>query len=213
MDLHRALRGSVEGNPIWPAFHDAVGRFNIPHRYFDEMIDGVLSDIEPRRLATYEELYQYCYHVASVVGLTIVHIFGFTSPVALLYAEKCGVAFQLTNILRDVREDAEMGRIYLPEEDLLRFGVPVEQLRSGSEDESFRELMRFEDGRARALYDASAPLSEFVRPRSRRSLWALRQIYLALLSNIESANFAVLSRRINVSKPAKLAILARAALK
>ena len=91
--------------------------------YFLDMIDGVSSDLEPRRIQTFDELYDYCYHVASVVGLTIIHIFGFDDPEALELAEKCGVAFQLTNILRDVREDAEHGRVYLPAEDLERFGV------------------------------------------------------------------------------------------
>ena len=91
---------------LWPAFHDTVQRYKIPHRFFHEMIDGISSDLEPRQVRTFDELYRYCYQVASVVGLTIIHIFGFDSKVALLLAEKCGIAFQLTNILRDVREDA-----------------------------------------------------------------------------------------------------------
>src|SRR5437016_11089436 len=96
------------------------------------MIDGVASDLEPRQIQTFDELYRYCYQVASVVGLTVIHIFGFDSPQALELAEKCGIAFQLTNILRDVREDAENGRIYLPREDLERFGVQREALSSSS---------------------------------------------------------------------------------
>jgi phytoene synthase len=174
------------------------------------MIDGILSDVEPQRMETFADLYRYCYHVASVVGLTVVHIFGFRSARALLLAEKCGVAFQLTNILRDVREDAEMGRIYLPAEDLNRFGVTVEQLYSGSENDQFRELMRFEAGRARSCYEESAPLLELIEPRSRRSLWALRQIYWRLLLRIERANYSVLSRRINVPKRTKIGLLIRA---
>jgi phytoene synthase len=212
MQLDRALQGEVGDNVIWPAFSDTVQRYRIPHRYFHEMIDGVLSDLEPRQMQTYGELYRYCYQVASVVGLTIIHIFGFRSPRALLFAEKCGVAFQLTNILRDVREDAEMSRLYLPLEDLARFEVPVEQLYSGKEDERFRNLMRFEAQRARAYYDESAPLSELIEPQSRRSLWALRQIYLRLLGKIEESNYSVLSRRISVSTRAKILLLLRAFL-
>ena len=102
------------------------------------MIDGVLSDLEPRRIQTFDELYRYCYQVASVVGLTIIHIFGFDDPEALPLAEKCGIAFQLTNILRDVREDAELDRIYIPQEDLARFGVTSEDLRRGPQDRSLR---------------------------------------------------------------------------
>jgi phytoene synthase len=212
MQLHRALQGEVGDNVIWPAFHDTVQRYKIPHRYFDEMIDGVLSDLEPRQMQTFEELYRYCYQVASVVGLTIIHIFGFHSPKALLLAERCGVAFQLTNILRDVREDAEMGRIYLPLEDLAHFDVAVQQLQSANEDERFRALMRFEAARARSYYEESASLSELIDPQSRRSLWALRQIYLRLLKKIEKSNYSVLSCRINVPTRTKIALLLRAFL-
>src|SRR5271170_1806156 len=136
-DLDRALTGDYPSNPLWPAFHDTVKRFEIPHKYFHEMIDGVSSDLQPRQIQTFDELYHYCYQVASVVGLTIIHIFGFDSPEALPLAEKCGIAFQLTNILRDVREDAERGRIYLPQEDLTRFGVTAEDLRAGRKTEAF----------------------------------------------------------------------------
>ena len=213
LDLARALSGRVDGDPIWPAFHDTVQRYAIPHRFFHEMIDGIASDIGPRRIKTFTELYQYCYQVASVVGLTIIHIFGFQSVKALILAERCGIAFQLTNILRDVREDAELDRIYLPAEDLERFGVGVGQLRSGKEDAAFRELMRFEAGRARACYDESAPLLELIEPKSRRSLWALREVYLRLLSNLEKENYSVLSRRINVPTYAKIGLLLRAFIK
>jgi phytoene synthase len=212
VQLDRALGGEVEGNPIWPAFHDTVRRYAIPHHYFHEMIDGILSDLEPRQMETFDELYRYCYQVASVVGLTIIHIFGFHSPKALLLAERCGVAFQLTNILRDVREDAAMERVYLPREDLARFQVDVAQLESGTEDGRFRDLMRFEGARARAYYNESAPLSGLIEPKSRRSLWALRQIYLRLLGQIEGANYSVLTRRINVPKHTKIALLLRAFL-
>lgn len=213
LQLDRALRGDTDDDPIWPAFFDTVRRYRIPHRFFHEMMDGITSDIEAQQMQTFEELYRYCYHVASVVGLTIIHIFGFHSVRALLLAEKCGVAFQLTNILRDVREDAEAERVYIPAEDLQRFGVSVEQLRSGREDEHFRELMRFEAKRARDCYAESEPLMDLIHPSSRRSLWALREIYLRLLGKIEAADYNVLSRRITVSKPAKIALLLRAFLR
>ncbi|HZS53395.1 MAG TPA: phytoene/squalene synthase family protein [Bryobacteraceae bacterium] len=207
LQLDHALRGDVDGDAIWPAFYDTVHRYGIPHRFFHEMIDGITSDIEPRQMQTFDELYRYCYQVASVVGLTIIHIFGFKSVRALLLAEKCGIAFQLTNILRDVREDAEAGRVYLPAEDLKRFDVSSEQLRTGMEDERFRELMRFEARRARECYDVSEPLLELINRKSRRSLWALREIYLRLLCKIERADYNVLRRRVSVSKPAKIALL------
>ena len=213
LQLDRALQGDVIDDPIWPAFHDTVQRYAIPHRFFHEMIDGITSDIEPQQMQSFDDLYRYCYHVASVVGLTVIHIFGFQSVRALLLAEKCGVAFQLTNILRDVREDAAGGRIYLPAEDLRRFEVSSEQLRVGREDDRFRALMRFEAGRARDLYADSEPLLQMIDPKSRRSLWALREIYLRLLGKIERADYNVLSRRIAVSKPAKIALLLQASLR
>lgn len=210
VQTEHALNGEVTGSPIWPAFHDTVKRYAIPHRFFHEMIDGITSDLEPREVCTFAELYKYCYQVASVVGLTIIHIFGFNSPHALLLAEKCGVAFQLTNILRDVREDAQLGRVYLPAEDLKRFGISRQQLESGSEDEAFREFMKFEAVRARAFYDESAPLSKMIDPKSRASLWALRTIYMRLLSNLEKSHYSVLSNRINVPTATKVFILLQA---
>jgi phytoene synthase len=207
-DLDCALAGRYGENALWPAFHDTVQRYRIPHEYFLEMIEGVSSDLEPKQLQTFDELYRYCYQVASVVGLTIIHIFGFESPDALVLAEKCGIAFQLTNILRDVREDRENGRIYLPEEDISRFGADL-----AIHDDRFVELMRFEAGRARAYYDESRPLLGLVDRRSRSSLWALIEIYRRLLTRIERSNFDVLARRIRVPTWEKLSILATAALR
>jgi len=209
-DLQDALEGRFSGHPLWPAFHHTVRRFAIPHEYFQEMIAGVASDLEPRRLETFDELYRYCYQVASVVGLTIVHIFGFDTRSALPLAEKCGVAFQLTNILRDIREDAERGRIYLPAEDLRKFSVAPEDLAAGQCTESFRRLMRFEAVRARAYYNESMPLLDLVHPRSRPSLWALISIYSRLLERIEAKNYDVFSQRVRLSALEKSWILVRA---
>ncbi len=208
-ELDEALAGRFLASPVWPAFHDAVVRCSIPHEYFHQMIAGVSSDLEPRSVRTFDDLYRYCYQVAGVVGLTTIHIFGFDSPHAPELAEKCGIAFQLTNILRDVREDAEKGRMYLPAEDLERFGVNADRL---EHDERFVRLMRFEAARARRYYDESAPLLELVRPRSRASLWALVQIYSRLLERIERSNFDVLDRRISLPVWEKLGIVGRALL-
>ena len=208
--LAQALQGRFNAHPLWPAFHDAVRRFSIPPGYFFEMIDGVRSDLNARRMETFEELYRYCYQVASVVGMTTIHIFGFDSPEALPLAEKCGIAFQLTNILRDVREDAERGRIYLPSEDLERFQVPREALRDGNKSEAFVRLMQFEAARARAYYDESRPLISLVHARSRSSLWALIEIYSQLLKRIVETNYDVLARRVSVPKWEKMWIVLRA---
>lgn len=208
--LAEALEGTFDAHPLWPAFHDAVRRFSIPHRYFFEMIDGVRSDLNARRVGTFDELYRYCFQVAAVVGMTTIHIFGFDSPEALPLAEKCGIAFQLTNILRDVREDAERDRIYLPSEDLKRFRVPPEELRHGNKSQSFVRLMQFEAARARAYYDDSRPLLKLVHVRSRASLWALIEIYSRLLERIVESNYDVLSRRVSIPKWEKTWIVFRA---
>ena len=209
-DMEDALQGRFSGHELWPAFHDTVERFRIPHEYFREMISGVASDLEPRRFETFHDLYRYCYQVASVVGLTTIHIFGFDSPDALPLAEKCGVAFQLTNILRDIREDAERDRIYLPQEDLRRFGVSESDLRSGNRNEPYLRLMRFETERARSYYNDSHPLLDLIHPRSRRSLWALITIYTRVLDRIEQRNYDVFTTRVRLSPIEKSWIVVRA---
>jgi 15-cis-phytoene synthase len=203
-DLRGALGGRLPEHPLWPAFVDSVSRFQIPHKYFFEMIEGVTSDLEPRRIQTFDELYDYCYHVASVVGLTIIHIFGFEDPEALKLAEKCGVAFQLTNILRDVREDAGKDRVYLPAEDFTRYGVSPDTLLPA---DNFVRMLEFEARRARDYYRQSAPLVEMVHRRSRASIRALIEIYSRLLERIVASNYNVLAERIRVPTWEKLWVL------
>jgi phytoene synthase len=207
--LDQALAGRCDGHPLLPAFHDTVTRFGIPPRYFYEMIEGVASDLEPRQLATFDQLYRYCYLVASTAGLAAIHIFGFESPAALPLAEKCGVAFQLTNILRDVAEDAARGRIYLPAEDLARFEVREDDIRAGMRTPEFIRLMDFEAARARVYYAESRPLIDLVASRSRSSLRALVAIYASLLDLLEQSNYDVFARRISLSVGRKLGIAVR----
>jgi len=211
--LDEALAGRTASHPVLPAFYDTVTRYRIPHQYFYEMIDGVASDIEPRHFQTFAQLYRYCYQVASVVGLTTIHIFGFESPEALPLAEKCGVAFQMTNILRDIREDAERDRIYLPAEDLARFSVREQDISASLRTQEFIDLMDFEAARARAYYRESQPLIGLVDRRSRASLAALITIYSRLLDRIERSNYDVFSRRISLSAWEKSMIVARGLLK
>jgi phytoene synthase len=210
-DLEGAFEGRLGDHAVWPAFTDAVNRYEIPYQYFFDMIEGVSSDLEPRRIQTFEELYGYCYRVASVVGLTIVHIFGFESSVdraaALKLAEKCGIAFQLTNILRDVREDSEKGRVYLPAEDFKRFGVSPAAFEPHDE---FLAMMEFEALRARDFYFQSAPLVGMIDAKSRASLRALIGIYSRLLDRIVASDYDVLQRRIRIPAWEKIAVLIQA---
>jgi phytoene synthase len=206
-DLEAALKGRAPDYPLWPAFADSVARYKIPHQYFFDMVEGVSSDLEPRVMHTFDELYRYCYHVASVVGLTIIHIFGFEDKKALELAEKCGIAFQLTNILRDVREDAEKNRVYIPAEDFARFGVSSKNFEPA---DAFRRLMEFEAQRARKYYQESAPLTAMIDASSRPSLRALIAVYARLLDRIVASNYDVLSHRVRVPGWEKVWILARA---
>jgi phytoene synthase len=204
-DLRRTLAGETVAHPLWPAFADAVSRYRIPHRVFEDLIEGVESDLERRHIETWDELYGYCYRVASVAGISVIHIFGFDDPRAPLLAEKCGVAFQLTNILRDVAEDASNGRVYLPAEDRRRFGV--ERI---EDSPAMRELLRFEGERARKLYEESAPLLDMVERSSRPALRALVDIYAALLDRIAAKDYAVFEKRIALSPLRKAWLMLRA---
>ena len=203
-DMTAALQGNFNDHPVWPAFHDTVVRYGIPHQYFHDMLDGVSSDLVARKMETFDELYHYCYQVASVVGLCTIHVFGFEDPRALELAEKCGVAFQLTNIIRDVREDFELGRRYIPAEDLQRFGADASKLERSS---AWVEVLRYEGRRAREYYEQSRPLMAMVHPKSRRSMWALVEIYWRLFQKIESSGFDVFEQRMRLTTGEKLQVL------
>ena len=211
--MEAGLRGNYADELLWPAFHDTVNRFQIPPRYFHEMIDGVKSDLVRNHFSTFDELYRYCYQVASVAGLSLVHILGFKEAEALRLAEKCGIAFQLTNILRDLGEDARRGRYYIPLEDLRRFGVGQQDLAGGVESPSMAELLRFEAHRARDYYVQSRPLLAMIEPSTRPSLWALIEIYSRLLGKVEQKGVAVLHRRVRLSPLEKSLIVLRAFLR
>jgi phytoene synthase len=203
--LDRALRGDY-AHPIHPALHDTVARHGIPRGYLDAALDGVEMDLAPVAYATFDELRQYCYRVASVVGLSCIHIWGFQGEAAKGYAESAGIAFQLTNILRDLGEDAGRGRVYLPAEELRRFDYDPERLRHGERDERFRALMRFQVARARAYYDAAGPLVALLRPAGRAVFLMLARTYRGLLEAIERRDYDVFSSRVRLSRWRKLLV-------
>ena len=208
-ELHNVFAGAPT-RPVSRALADNLVRFNLPRRYFDEIIDGVEMDLTRRRYESFDELSLYCRRVASAVGLICIEIFGYRNPATRVYAEKLGLAFQLTNIIRDVREDAERGRIYLPLEDLRRFTVTEAELLDGSYTDRFRSLMAFEAQRARDFYrQAAAALPLEDRP-SMLSAEAMRLIYSALLERIVRADYRVFDRRHRLSTPRKLYLVGRA---
>lgn len=211
--LGETLDGEYGDSLVLPAFHDTLRKYEIPAQYFHDLIDGAAMDLSIERYATFRDLYKYCYRVASVVGLVCIHIYGFTSPDAKKYAEYCGIAFQLTNILRDVKEDAVGGRVYIPEEDLVSFNYTLDDLQKGVMDDRYYSLMKFEVKRARSYYNASQPLVDLIDESSRPALRAMIEIYSGILERIEKSNYDVFSRRISLPTARKLSIAGRAFLR
>jgi len=214
---HSAAGGSATSDPVFIAVRDAIQRYSIPLSLLDELIAGTTSDLKanpgdaPDTYATFADLYQYCYLVASVVGLVCIRIFGYTDPAAEKLAEETGVAFQLTNILRDVAEDAERGRVYLPLEDLAAHNVTLDSVlhRSAYAPLSANERALLVDiGRRAEMFYASADkLLPLINRESRPALWVLVSIYHALLRRIESADYDVFSKRASVPAVQKVGIL------
>ena len=197
--------GQDKASLILPAYYDSVEKYGVPLRYFYEMIDGVESDLTQNRYATFEDLYIYCYRVASTVGLVCLHVFGFDgSQEALKQAEQRGIAFQLTNILRDVAEDVGLGRIYLPLDDLAKFGVSVDALLAKTPEAGFADLIAFEVARARSYYELSEPLLDRVLACSRPSLGAMTSIYRQLLDKVAKLGPKVIKQRASLTLAEKL---------
>jgi phytoene synthase len=218
-DWHRAAAGGPTGNPVFIALRDTQQRFGISTELLDQLVQGTMLDLTAPASSTvttyqtFDDLYRYCYFVASVVGLVCIRIFGYTDPQAESLAERTGIAFQLTNILRDVREDAERGRVYLPLDDLRQFHLTLEQFTARRADQRVtleeRGLMAMEAGRAREYYRAADNLLPLIAPDSRAALWVLVTIYRRLLQRIENAHYEVFAKRVSVPTGEKLWILAR----
>jgi phytoene synthase len=208
--LNAAADGVFNMSPILPAFHDTLRTFSIPADYFHWIIDGAEMDLSIDHYETFEDLYRYCFNVASAVGLVCLQIFGYTDERAKKHAEHCGIAFQLTNILRDIKEDAGMGRIYLPAEDLAKFHYSADELRRGVVDARFQRLMAYETDRARQYYQQARSLLPLVDAASRPALWTMMEIYGRLLEKIARRQFDVFSSAVRLSPPEKAAIALRA---
>jgi phytoene synthase len=212
-ELVAALAGQPTAWPGLPALAHTVARHSIPPDLLMKVIDGVCMDIEPRRFETFAELTDYCYHVASVVGLSCLHIWGYRSEggKAERLAESAGIALQLTNIIRDVRDDARNGRIYLPQEDLARFGVDAGELvRAGRPSDGVRALLAFEAARAYEYYARADPLAPLVDRVGRPVLKTIVGIYRALLDEIVRRDYHVLDGRISLRPRRKVAVMLRA---
>ncbi len=228
---HQALAGEPTGDPVFVALMDAQQRFAISAQLLDQLVEGTAADLAPvpaermegpdqgglATYATFADLYRYCYLVASVVGLVCIRIFGYRDPRAEKLAEETGVAFQLTNILRDVREDATRGRLYLPLSDLEGLGIKageMSRIANGRQlTEKQRQVLAIQAHRAREYYKSAQALLPLIAADSRPALWVLVAIYHRLLERIEQRGFDVFSERIRVPAYEKLTILGRGLLK
>jgi squalene synthase HpnC len=195
---------------VLPALVDTMQRYKMPARYLHDLISGAEMDLTLRSYPTFDRLREYCYRVAGTVGLTCTHVFGFHDPRALDLAEKLGLAFQLTNIIRDVHDDFTLGRVYLPEEDLARYTVSPHDFGKTEATLGVRELLRFETDRAWQCYEEGSALLGLIDAESRGALWLLVHTYSALLARIESLDFAVFGERVRLSKAEKMLFIAKA---
>ena len=191
------------------AWSDARSRFNIPIRYGEQLIDGVMRDLTKSRYQTFDELAAYAYGVASTVGLMSMHIIGYSGAEAIPYAIKLGVALQITNILRDVGEDWKNGRLYLPLEELAEFGLGEEDIAAGRIDNRWRAFMRFQIGRNRRLYAEAWSGIGCLSPDGRFAIAAAADLYRGILENIEANDYDVFNRRAYLSRWGKLRRLPR----
>jgi len=223
--LHRAQQGHPTDDAILLALTDAQRRYAIPAGLLDELAVGTAMDVEESESAaagnaasitiqykTFEDLRAYCYRVASVVGLVCIHVFGYRVPAAEPLAERCGLAFQLTNIIRDVKEDASLGRVYLPEEDLAKFGLSLSDVLS-PDAARLRPLLALEADRAREFYASGEELIPYISEDSQPALWVLVTIYRSLLEKIAEKQFDVFTARVALSTWEKLRILAKGFIK
>ena len=209
-NLELAYQGRA-ATPVFLALADTADRYSIPQEYFSEIIRGVESDLVKTRYRDFDELREYCYRVASVVGLVCIQIFQYRDPAAREYAVDLGLAMQLTNIIRDVREDWHMGRVYLPQDEMARFGYSEEQLGAGVHNDAFVELLRFQEQRARSYFRSGFRLLPYLSRRSRACPAALGAIYSRVLDRIEASGYDVLNgQRIALSGSEKARIAARA---
>jgi phytoene synthase len=201
----RTFAGSPQ-HPVGKALQAVIARYDLPREYFLEIIDGMEMDLDYNAYRTYKELSLYCYRAASVVGLMAAEIFGYDDRRTLKYAHDLGMAFQLTNILRDVAEDARRGRVYIPEEDMARFGVERNDIMRGRFDDNMRGLLKFECERTKQFYrQAFDHLPDGDRYRQRSGL-IMAAVYQALVKAIEDSDYRVFEQRVNLSPPRKMFI-------
>ena len=200
----KEVAAAYEGTPTFPvtvSLSQHLKFVDIPEAYFQDLISGVEMDLTIKRYQTFQDLYPYCYRVAAVVGLICLKVFGTRAPEATEYAKNLGLAFQLTNILRDIGSDAENDRIYLPQEDLNRFQYFEQDLFAHKHTPEFIEFMKFQCGRAREYYAKAQQVLQSLPPSDRRTLVVaeiMRGVYSRILDQIEAKNYQVFGSRVSL---------------
>lgn len=206
--LDAAYSGASLTDGLLMAFRYTVEKARIPRSYFDELLDGMRMDLEKKRYADFQELSEYCYKVAGVVGLVMLRVFDCYEPKAEKYAIDLGFAMQLTNIIRDVKEDWDKGRIYLPADEMERYGVEEKDIEYGVADYEFRRLMEFQAERARRYYEDALPGLSFITDRRLRSvILVMHKMYSSILDGVEQDGFNVFSKRFRLSSIRKVGIV------
>jgi len=199
-----AMYAGKQSHPVTQALQPHLQPYALEEKHLQAIIDGMEMDLNQTRYLDYTALQRYCWHVASVVGILSASIFGATRPETLQYAEKLGLAFQLTNIIRDVGEDARKGRIYLPVNELQQFGVTAADLLNARHSEKFEALMKFQAARAQAVYDEAFALLPKEDRRAQRPGLMMSAIYRTLLTEVEADGYHVLTQRISLTPIRKL---------
>jgi phytoene synthase len=208
--LDVTYESGVGDNPILTAFADTLKNYHIPKEYPLELLEGVCMDISKNRYDTFDELYTYSYKVASIVGLMTSEVFGYTNKDAQKHAIDLGIAMQLTNILRDIGEDLQKNRIYIPKEDLDRFNISEQDLFDKKLDDRFTSLMEFQIERARSFYESADQGIPMLNADSRLPVYLARHNYSRILDRIEDNKFQVFNQRAHLSTSEKLAIIPKA---
>lgn len=207
--LERCLDGQPDG-PVFEALAETMRRYDVPPQYFRDLTEGVRRDLTVSRYATFDELHSYCYLVASTVGLICIEIFGYSGGErARGYAADLGIALQLTNILRDIAEDAGRGRVYLPQDELQWFGYSDAELMGGTATPAFRRLIAYQAYRARRYYASGRRLLELLPPRPRACVGVMAGVYSSILDEIERRPAVVFRRRVGPGTRRKLALAGR----
>ncbi len=207
-ELDGAFRGHAQ-HAVGVALSDAIASYQLPERVFLDLLDGVEFDLADRPIETFDDLRLYCYRVASTVGMLVVRILGFKNPRSLEFAEALGIAVQLTNVLRDVGDDASTGRIYLPKDELERFGVSAESILAGQRTDELQLMLSFYAKRAASFYDRAKQLLPDEDRRALRPATAMGRIYRALLDELIERQFPCFEQSVRLSRPRRVAIAAK----